>query len=109
MRFLIDAQLPPALARWLSSQGHHAEHLGDLGLEAAEDSTVWRHALESGAILVTKDEDFSHRQRQGGDGPVVLWLRIGNTRRQRLLQWFEPLLPEIERMVHQGERLIEVR
>jgi len=46
MRFLIDAQLPPALARWLSSQGHHAEHVADLGLEAAEDSRVWRHALE---------------------------------------------------------------
>ena len=25
MRFLIDAQLPPALARWLTEQGHHAE------------------------------------------------------------------------------------
>ena len=25
MRFLIDAQLPPALARWLTEQGHHVE------------------------------------------------------------------------------------
>jgi len=26
MRFLVDAQLPPALARWLAAQGHEAEH-----------------------------------------------------------------------------------
>jgi len=24
MRFLVDAQLPPALARWLAAQGHEA-------------------------------------------------------------------------------------
>jgi predicted nuclease of predicted toxin-antitoxin system len=35
MRFLIDAQLPPALARWLSSAGHDAEHVADIGLAGA--------------------------------------------------------------------------
>lgn len=32
MRFLVDAQLPPALARWLAAQGHEAEHVGDIGM-----------------------------------------------------------------------------
>lgn len=31
MRFLIDAQLPVALARWLAAGGHEAAHVGDLG------------------------------------------------------------------------------
>ncbi|HSM28057.1 MAG TPA: DUF5615 family PIN-like protein [Thioalkalivibrio sp.] len=35
MRFLVDAQLPPALARWLSAQGCPADHVADLGMEAA--------------------------------------------------------------------------
>ena len=35
MRFIIDAQLPPALARWLSERGHDAEHVADQHLEAA--------------------------------------------------------------------------
>jgi predicted nuclease of predicted toxin-antitoxin system len=30
MRFLIDAQLPPALARLLSSGGYHAEHVANI-------------------------------------------------------------------------------
>jgi predicted nuclease of predicted toxin-antitoxin system len=31
MRFLVDAQLPPALAQWLASHGHDAMHVTDLG------------------------------------------------------------------------------
>jgi predicted nuclease of predicted toxin-antitoxin system len=109
MRFLVDAQLPPALARLLASHGHEAEHVEDIGLREADDSPIWRYALENGAILVTKDEDFPHRLRQGGPAPVVLWLRIGNTSRRALLRWFEPLLPQIESLVGQGERFLEMR
>ncbi|MGM0984784.1 MAG: DUF5615 family PIN-like protein [Pseudomonadota bacterium] len=47
MRFLVDAQLPPALARWLTEQGHHAEHVADLKMEAASDAAIWRWALNA--------------------------------------------------------------
>ena len=109
MRFVVDAQLPPALARLLESHGHEAEHVADIGLRDAADALIWQHAIKNEAILVTKDEDFAHRFRQGGSAPVILWLRIGNTSRQALLQYFIPLLPRIDEMVRQGERLIEVR
>ena len=109
MRFLVDAQLPPALARLLSAQGHRAEHVGDIGLRDADDSPIWRYALANEAILVTKDEDFAHRLQQGGKTPVILWLRIGNTSRKGLIEWFEPILPQIEAMIESGERLVEVR
>jgi predicted nuclease of predicted toxin-antitoxin system len=39
MRFLVDAQLPPALARWLAGKGHEAEHVADRQMEAASDAT----------------------------------------------------------------------
>ncbi|WP_196502044.1 DUF5615 family PIN-like protein [Aestuariivirga litoralis] len=32
MRFLVDALLPPALARWLAEQGHDALHVNDRNL-----------------------------------------------------------------------------
>jgi hypothetical protein len=41
MRFLVDAQLPPALARWLATKGHEAEHVADRRMEAATDSAIW--------------------------------------------------------------------
>ena len=109
MRFIIDAQLPPALARLLTSLGHQAEHAADIGLQDADDSAIWRYAEKNQFILVTKDEDFSYRLRLSSNGPIVLWLRIGNTSRRALLQWFETLLPQIEAMIQQGEHLIEVR
>lgn len=109
MRFLVDAQLPPALARVLASHGHEASHVYDLGMHKATDTDIWQLALDQDAVLVTKDEDFAHRLRQGTRGPIIVWLRVGNTSRKGLLHWFEPLLPRILSLVDQGERLIEVR
>jgi predicted nuclease of predicted toxin-antitoxin system len=113
MRFLVDAQLPPALARFLTANHHgvemSAEHVADVGLQAADDSAIWNYALQHQCIIVTKDEDFPQRQKQNPVAPTVVWLRIGNTSRRALLQWFEPLIPQIFAMVEQGNRLIEIR
>ncbi len=109
MRFLVDAQLPPALARWLSGAGHDARHVEEVGLREAEDSAIWQHALEAGAVLITKDEDFVDRARQCHDAPVVLWLRIGNVSNQALRQWFMPQLPHVLDWIEQGVRVLEIR
>ena len=109
MRFIVDAQLPPALAQLLASRGHHAEHVQDVGLREAQDSPIWKYALEHQAVIVTKDEDFPLRLRQSSVAPAVVWIRIGNSSRRALLSWFEPLLPRIESLLLQGDRLIEVR
>ena len=54
MNFLVDAQLPPGLARWLADQGHSAQHVNDVGLAGAEDFMIWNHALGVDAIILTK-------------------------------------------------------
>ncbi|MHB1617578.1 MAG: DUF5615 family PIN-like protein [Metallibacterium sp.] len=54
MRFLVDAQLPPALARLLADRSHVAEHVADCGLEHASDRAVWLHAGDSHAYIITK-------------------------------------------------------
>ena len=53
MRFLVDAQVPPALARWLAADGHAAEHVADKGLEAAADAAIWEYALREAAVIIT--------------------------------------------------------
>ena len=109
IRFLIDTQLPPALARWLREQGHEAEHVVDLGLAQSKDNQLWVYAAEHQAVVITKDEDFAEWVIHGRAGPSVLWLRIGNCSRKALFKWLEPLLPVIQEKLSQGERLIEVR
>ena len=109
MHFVVDAQLPPALARLLSSLGHTADHVADIGLRDADDSPIWVYALKNQAVIVTKDEDFAHRHGQSRTAPVVVWLRVGNTSRRALLQWFEPLIPQIVELIAKGDRIVEVR
>lgn len=109
MRFLVDAQLPPALARLLIEHGHVAEHVGDIGSGDAPDRDLSRYALEHDAVIVTKDEDSADVLIAAGRAPAVVWVRVGNTRRTALLGWFEPLISQIEAPVEAGNRLIVLR
>ena len=59
MRFIVDAQLPPALADWLRARGHEATAVRDIGLRDADDRTIWARAGIDQAVIVTKDEDFA--------------------------------------------------
>jgi predicted nuclease of predicted toxin-antitoxin system len=109
MKFLVDAQLPPALSRWLREQGHEAQHVEDVGLRDAEDGPIWAHALNADAVILTKDEDFAARASRDSQGPVIVWLRIGNATNRALLQWWQPRWPQVLMLLANGHRLIEVR
>jgi len=104
-----DAQLPPALARWLREQGHQAEHVEEVGLREAEDSPIWKYALAQNGVILTKDEDFAGRFRQSRKAPVIVWLRVGNCSNRALREWFIPLFPALVREIGQGQGFIEVR
>lgn len=108
MRFIVDAQLPPALARWLADHGHEAEHVFDFGGDGTTDSEIWRRALTKTAAIVTKDEDFSLRSMREADAPQVVWIRVGNTRRTALFAWIEKVLPEVIKALSRGERIVEI-
>jgi predicted nuclease of predicted toxin-antitoxin system len=107
LRFPVDAQLPPALARRIAALGHEAQHVADCGLADAPDDAIWKHAAGVGAVIITKDEDFAVR-RVLQAGPAVVWLRIGNTRRHALPARLEAEWPAIVRALAQGETLVEV-
>jgi predicted nuclease of predicted toxin-antitoxin system len=108
MRFLVDAQLPPALARRLAELGHEAEHVADRRLAAATDAQIWDFALRDAVVIITKDEDFAQRKALTKSGPGVVWIRLPNTRRRELLAWFETALPDVLSALERGESLIEL-
>lgn len=107
MRFVVDAQLPPALAVWLVAQGHDSVHVFDLDLNRADDATIWHHAEATSAIIVTKDEDFAVRA-QLRPGPPVVWIRVGNTRNAVLLRRVAATWPRVIEALSRGETLVEL-
>jgi predicted nuclease of predicted toxin-antitoxin system len=108
LRFLIDAQLPPRLARMLRRAGHDAEHVFDLGLLEKPDVQIWSHAARTGAIILTKDSDFAAMRLRSETGPAVVWLRLGNLTNAKLEATLKSALAEIVAAIEAGERLIEV-
>ncbi|HEY4300678.1 MAG TPA: DUF5615 family PIN-like protein [Candidatus Didemnitutus sp.] len=109
MKFLVDAQLPPTLARWLAEAGYEARAVRETGLREADDGAIWRYAEADGCVIVTKDEDFALRAQATQSGPSVVWLRMGNTSNAALRAWLGLQLPQIVVLIGQGSRLVEVR
>ncbi len=56
MRFLVDNQLPAALARFLAARGLERQHVLDINLAQASDLEIWRYAASHEMIVVSKDE-----------------------------------------------------
>lgn len=109
MKFIVDANLPPALARWLAAEGHDSQHVFDIGMADANDQAIWRYARDMNACVVTKDEDFVLLHALDRAGPAVVWIRIGNAVRRVLAQRLSELWPGIVAAIERGEKIVEVR
>ncbi len=85
MKLWIDAQLSPALARWINEhfEGLEAIAIRDLGLRDAEDAEIFEAARQANAVVVSKDGDFVDLVNRLGPPPQVLWIRCGTRRMLR--------------------------
>lgn len=106
MKFLVDVNLPIGLAVRIRSRGHDAVHVSDVVGCHATDREIRHYAVQSDAIVITKDQDFvtpttSH-------APAVVWLRLGNATNAALKIWMEARWDAIIAQLATGELLIEV-
>jgi predicted nuclease of predicted toxin-antitoxin system len=108
VRFLVDAQLPPRLARSLEAIGHSAHHVGDFDMLRARDRAIWDKAIELDAALISKDADFVTLRALRPTGPPIVWIRLGNVRRAELLTKFERALPSVISQIEGGEKVVVV-
>jgi predicted nuclease of predicted toxin-antitoxin system len=109
VKFLVDNQLPPALARFIRFDlGVNANHVADIGLRDATDSELWRFASENDLILISKDDDFVRLVLIEPTARLI-WVRIGNCRRQYLLDVFRRVWPGIVQRLEKQDKFIEIR
>jgi predicted nuclease of predicted toxin-antitoxin system len=104
MKFLVDAQLPPGLCRWLEAQGHEALHVSELSEEPMRDREIADYAEREGAIVITKDDDFTTLRLP--DRFQLLWLRCGNFSNRRLRAWLWEQWDEVEARLERGARFV---
>jgi len=106
VKFVVDAQLPPKLAAWLRDAGHDARHVQEVDLHDAPDSAIRAYASRIGAVVVTKDRDFTPT----GETVIrVVWVRTGNLGTRALIERMEIALPKILAHLAEGAQLVELR
>ncbi len=105
----VDAQLPPALARWLGdAPGVEASHTFSLGLLGASDLAIFDAARAAGAVMVTKDADFVILLERRGPPPQVVWITTGNVSNAALRTLIASAWPPAVELLRSGEALVEL-
>ena len=72
------------------------------------DQNIWKWAKQNKSIIISKDEDFVTLHNADEQPVPLIWIRVGNTRRKELLEWFNRLLPIIVEKIASGELLVEL-
>ncbi len=109
MKFIVDNQLPAALAQYLRKRGFDCQHVLEVGLGEALDREICEYAGLQERIVISKDEDFFYLAKQGEAKIRLIWVRLGNCRTPALLGAFEKTWPEIEKCLEAGDSIVEIR
>ena len=109
MKIWVDAQLPPAIAHWISENFNvEAVAVRDLNLREATDLEIFAAARNGSAIVMTKDSDFVELVTARGTPPQVIWLTCGNTTNARLREILAQALPAAIKLLESGEAVVEI-
>jgi predicted nuclease of predicted toxin-antitoxin system len=108
VKFLVDANLPSALAQWLRESGHDATHVDDVLAAPATDAEIWSLATVEERVVITKDSDFAFRCEHDPSVRVV-WVRCGNLKLSVFRAWFAAREQAALDLLVLNERLVELR
>lgn len=109
MKFWVDAQLPPVLAKWLSEQFHvEAFALRTLGLRDATDAVIFQAAQQTGIVMISKDSDFVEMISRYGPPPQLIWVTCGNVTNRQLQIVFNNTFPASLELLAAGQAMIEI-
>jgi predicted nuclease of predicted toxin-antitoxin system len=107
VKFLIDAQLPPGLADWISELGYEAEHVSAFFGTGISDEAIWRAAIAGGFIVISKDRDFAEWALARQPAVQVVWVRVGNATNSTLIARVAPHWSDLIEALEAGGKVVE--
>ena len=93
--FLLDENLPKSLN--LTETSVHATDLG----KRKTDAEIWQYAKLNDLVIITKDTDFYDRIILEGPPPKIIWIRLGNLKREMLEERIHQEWQEIKSLIKQ--------
>jgi len=107
VKWLVDAQLPLALAVGIRMTGRDVKHTLDLSrANRTSDDTIRLLLNEEGRVLITKDGDFKVSHFLYSIPRQLVFVTTGNIRNRVLIPLFIRNLPLIEIAFERGDLVI---
>lgn len=88
MKLLFDQNISFRVVKNLQEKFPGAKHINELPETALSDKEIWNFAKSNEFSIVTFDADFNDLVTLYGHPPKIIWLRLGNTTSQSIVQIF---------------------
>lgn len=104
MKFLIDAQLPPALKHFFLHRGHDAIHTLDLPLKNdTSDQDVCQVSADEDRIVISKDVDFYYSFVLSRKPAKLVLVKTGNISTKALMNIFSSQVDELVQLLETND------
>jgi predicted nuclease of predicted toxin-antitoxin system len=99
MKFIIDAQLPYVLCKFLNENKHDSIHAMDLrNKDFSTDKEICEYAQNEDRIVITKDYDFIDSHILKNNPEKLLWITTGNIKNIELIQLFKIYIEDLVKL-----------
>jgi predicted nuclease of predicted toxin-antitoxin system len=104
VRFLVDQNLSPLVAKLLRDAGHDAIHTREIGMATSDDASIFDRAATEDRTILSADTDFGTLLAERGTSTpsLVLWRRSQDRRAASVVAILLANLESVEAALTEG-------
>jgi len=109
MKLLLNENLSRRVIPFILEAYPDSTQIALLGMEQADDVSVWEYARQNGFVIVTRDSDYLDLSALRGQPPKIIWLRAGNQSTAAVIHVLLKSKDAVEQTLeHEGKACIEI-